>query len=98
MKSQRDVPFGLFFEEPVNQPLYETVFPEYDPITGLSFIQNETGERVPFISQEWRFLATQTGTNTKQIADSEDTDPTPPNPRPWPGTGTVTNIGGEPTD
>jgi hypothetical protein len=71
-----NTPFGLFFAEtPVEKSLDPVV--EYDDTEQMSFIINDDGQRVPFVTAAWgRWGATTIGTGTKVEQEREDPDPT----------------------
>ena len=98
------IPFGMLFEEFIAEASGDTIDPEYDPFEGLSYTLDSEGRRIPYVTQTWAAVGTQTGTCTKVQQDSEDTDADPslfPNRNPKPGitgTQTITKVRAETTD
>jgi hypothetical protein len=85
-------PFGMLFEECAQAPITLTVVPEYDSTESLSFIVDQAGNRIPFISQEWTMAATETLTLIRAEASDSDQE------QPVLGTQTATKVQAEGSD
>lgn len=66
--SSGSCPFGLIFEEPVLQ-LANSLTPTYDEDTGLSYVLDSEGKRVPYVG-----LSGVVGTETSTKASTESID------------------------
>ena len=85
--------FGLLFEVPAPSPNETEIEPIYDADKSLSFIRDENGELVPFISDVWM-----NGTQTITAVKQETTDKDPGSDSPPTRTQTVTKVRSESTD
>ena len=54
------VPFGLLFEEPAKEPPVPACSPLYDEQSGVSYIEADRGQRVPYIEGNPVAMATET--------------------------------------